>query len=192
MLAEVRRRLAGGRWPAEPELVHGEVEAIDDLVPEGSFDLILCHNLIEYVADPQAVLLSLARRLVPSGLLSLVTANPTGDAIRLALLEHDLPGAQQALERRTSTAALFDGIPKRSFSPAQIDLLLQRAGIDRTDRYGVRVFADYLPERALEAPGSEDALFELEREAGRIEEYRALARYWHLIGRQTAADFIRR
>ena len=49
------------------------VEAVD-----GRFDLITALEVIEHVADPQAFVAALARRLAPGGLLILSTPNATG------------------------------------------------------------------------------------------------------------------
>src|SRR5215469_7912558 len=45
--AEVRDKL---------ELMHGDAAQAASLFPSRSFDLILCHNLLEYLDDPVAVL----------------------------------------------------------------------------------------------------------------------------------------
>jgi 2-polyprenyl-6-hydroxyphenyl methylase / 3-demethylubiquinone-9 3-methyltransferase len=49
--------------------------AVEDV--EGEFDLITCLEVIEHVADPQAFVASLARRLAPGGLLIMSTPNAT-------------------------------------------------------------------------------------------------------------------
>ena len=45
---------------------------------DGQFDLVTSMEVIEHVADPQAFVSSLARRLAPGGLLILSTPNKTG------------------------------------------------------------------------------------------------------------------
>ena len=50
--------------------------AVEDV--EGRFDLVTCLEVVEHVADPQAFVAALARRLAPGGLLILSTPNQTG------------------------------------------------------------------------------------------------------------------
>ena len=55
-----------------------DYRAADVLDVTGQFDLITCMEVIEHVAEPQAFLNALARRLAPGGLLILSTPNATG------------------------------------------------------------------------------------------------------------------
>src|SRR5688572_12113614 len=50
--------------------------AVEDI--EGQFDLVISLEVIEHVADPQAFVQALARRLAPGGLMILSTPNRTG------------------------------------------------------------------------------------------------------------------
>ena len=71
-LVEVARRHA-----AEQGLVIDfRAAAVEDI--EGRFDLITCLEVVEHVADPQAFIAALAKRLAPGGLLILSTPNATG------------------------------------------------------------------------------------------------------------------
>lgn len=195
MLAEAKRRLAAAHTTAaleSLELVAGPLEEMAVNVAEGSFDLILCHNALEYVEDPATVLGLLAARLTPSGVLSLVTANRYSEAIKLALGKFDLIAARKALAKQSSDAELFDRTAKHTFSPAQLGAMVQGLGLSLAGRYGVRTFADYLPEKIAQAPENEAPLFELEQAVGQLEECLALARYSHLICRKETPSATRR
>jgi S-adenosylmethionine-dependent methyltransferase len=191
MLAETKKRLAAAHSPAELEaleLVHGSLEEMASPLPAGFFDLILCHNVLEYVADPSAILALLAGRLAPAGVLSLVTANRYSDAVKLALSKFDLVAAREALGRQSSIAELFDQVQKHTFSPAQLAVMVHGLGLSLLGTYGVRVFTDYLPEEVTQAPENEAPLLELEKAAAPLEDYRGLARYCHVICCKDAGD----
>lgn len=58
-----------------------------------AFDLVLCHNLVQYVADPRAVLEAVLAPLRRGGVLSVLTPNP------------DFPGAREAADLPAHPAA---------------------------------------------------------------------------------------
>ena len=62
------------------------VEEAADYFPAESFDLVLCHTLLEYIEDPIQALRSLATFLIPGGLISLLLTNPCSEALRWALV----------------------------------------------------------------------------------------------------------
>ena len=51
----------------------------------GSFDVVLCHGVLMYVEEPDALLAGLARMLAPGGLLSLLVRNADALAMRPGL-----------------------------------------------------------------------------------------------------------
>src|SRR5713226_1434760 len=44
-------------------LKHGDAAQVANLFPMGSFDIVLCHNILEYVDDPSSVLSAAAKVL---------------------------------------------------------------------------------------------------------------------------------
>ena len=57
-------------------LRQGDAAQVANLFDAGSFDLILCHNILEYVDDPGALLRGAARTLRdPAGILSVLVRN---------------------------------------------------------------------------------------------------------------------
>ena len=56
------------------------------LFDAGSFDLILCHNVLEFVDDLGAVLQSAARTLRgPFGMISVLVRNQPGEVLKAAI-----------------------------------------------------------------------------------------------------------
>src|SRR4051794_15324636 len=75
-------------------LKHGDAAQLATLFEAESFDLIVCHNVLEYVEDPCAVLQSAARALrYPSGILSLLVRNQAGEVLKAAIQSGDLAAA---------------------------------------------------------------------------------------------------
>ncbi len=184
MLERAKKRLWGSHSGfKDPRLtfIHGRVEELDSCLPEKAFDVILCHTLLEYVEAPRTVLAALVERLVSGGFLSLVTTNCFSEALRLAILKNDLPGARRALHQKNHEAAVFDHVPRHTFSLENLVALLDGLGLTIKDRFGIRVFSDYMPEDAFEDPKSYRDLLELEKEASKLPPYSNIARYLHLI-----------
>lgn len=68
------------------EVLVGDVETLELPFPPGSFDIVLCGDLIEHLRDPERFLGRMRPRLKPEGLLALTTPNVASWAIRLGLL----------------------------------------------------------------------------------------------------------
>lgn len=184
MLEKAKERLSERHSGLKENMVtfiQGRVEKLDTCLPEGSFDLILCHTLLEYVADPEGVTSSLVGRLAHGGIFSLVTVNPFSEALKLAILKKDLPAARRALHDRHYEADLFDHIPKHTFSFEDLTELLDGLSVKVKGCYGIRIFSDYMPEEVSGDSANYRLLFELEKEASRLAPYLHIARYLHLI-----------
>ena len=67
-------------------LQHADAAQVANLFRERSFDVVLCHNLLEYVDDPVAVLHSAARVLRdPSSIISILVRNQAGEVFKSAI-----------------------------------------------------------------------------------------------------------
>ncbi|MEV3990820.1 methyltransferase domain-containing protein [Streptomyces sp. NPDC049837] len=157
----------------------------------GSFDVVLCHGVLMYVEEPDAMLAGLARMLAPGGLLSLLVRNADALAMRPGLAG-DWPGALAAFESDTYSpklsASLEQGGPRLGL-PVRADrletLTATLAGIAAPLQawYGVRVFTDNVPnEEGLPAAAELEQLLAAEDRAGRTEPYRRVAALLHLCG----------
>ena len=79
-------------------LKHGDAAQLANLFDAGSFDVILCHNVLEFVDDPCAVLREAARVLRDSsGIISILVRNQAGEVLKAALLNGDLAATEHNL-----------------------------------------------------------------------------------------------
>jgi S-adenosylmethionine-dependent methyltransferase len=190
MLAIARQALreANGSVEERVDFCRFPVEQAAEHFPPGHFEVVLAHTLLEYVEEPWSVLRALVHVLAPGGLLSLLVVNPHADAFRMAWAKKDLIRARQALTECVSQADLF-GLPRRILPPSRIRQELSDARVKIVAEYGIRIFADYFSGEELADAAFTAKLWELEMEASRLEPYKRVARYLHLVGvRQPSSE----
>lgn len=152
----------------------------------GGYDLVLCHNLLQYLPDPAPLLHGMAQALRPDGWLSLLIPNPASETLRLALQQHDLAAAHTNL---TATAHRnhFYGVEMHLRAlPAWCELL-SSTGFERIDYIGVRCVNDYINDDTVKF--SEDGfarLLALETALGSRSPFRDIARLWQIMARTSA------
>ncbi|WP_351236732.1 methyltransferase domain-containing protein [Streptomyces sp. NPDC002133] len=146
----------------------------------GSFDVVLCHGVLMYVEDRDAMLAGLARMLASGGLLSLLVRNGDALAVRPGLAG-DWSAALTAFDTDTYTNRL--GLPVRADRLASLRATLAGIAAPLHAWYGVRVFTDGVPDEAdLPAADELERLLAAEDRAGRTEPYRSVAALLHLCG----------
>ncbi|MEV7983532.1 methyltransferase domain-containing protein [Streptomyces sp. NPDC086519] len=192
MIAAAREALAG-----EPQGIRERVRIVQGdgrdtgvhFLP-GSFDVVLCHGVLMYVEEPDALLAGLARMLAPGGLLSLLVRNADALAMRPGL-SGDWAGALEAFDTVSylphSRLRSSGGTPTRLGLHVRADRLatltgaLAGIGAPLQSWYGVRVFTDTAADDA-EPPAGLETLLAAEERAGRTDPYRAVAALLHLCG----------
>ena len=163
---------------------HGNATQLADLFDAGSFDLVLCHNVLEFVDDPCTVLRSAARMLRdPLGMISVLVRNQAGEVLKAALVNGDLPASERNLTSQWADESLYGGTV-RLFTAESLKDMLAQAAFTLTVDCGVRVLADYLP-ASVSRNAEYDRIFELERKLGSRPEFAAVARYTQCIARRT-------
>ncbi|GGN84307.1 methyltransferase [Streptomyces albiflavescens] len=180
MLAVAREALA-----AEPEGIRGRVRLIEGDGREtgvhflpGSFDVVLCHGVLMYVEEPDALLAGLARMLAPGGLLSLLVRNADALAMRPGL-SGDWAATLVSFDTTAYTNRL--GLDVRADRLATLTSTLAGIGAPLHAWYGVRVFTDTAADGATVPPDAASLLAAEER-AGRTDPYRQVAALLHLCG----------
>lgn len=153
----------------------GDLSDLPDLVGPGGADLVLCHGVLEVVADPAAALASIRTVLRPRGHLSLLVAQRHAAVVARAMAGHF-----------AQAAALLDS-PEghgrtRRYTAREAADLVEAAGFAVVSTHGVRVFADLVPGSLLDLePGAAAGLVELERAVAGRPDYLPLATQVHLL-----------
>jgi len=170
-------------------LKHGDAAQMATLFPAASFDLILCHNVLEFVQDPCAVLRTAARSLRdPFGMISVLVRNRPGEVLKAAILNGDLAAAELNLTAEWGDESLYEG-KVRLFTAVGLQAMLLESSLAVTAERGVRVLSDYLPPR-VSRNDEYQRIFELERKLGGRPEFAAVARYTHFLAHRADADRI--
>lgn len=140
------------------------------------YDLVVCHAVLEWLAEPQAILPVLHQLTAPDGWLSLAFYNKDALVYRNLLKGHfrKLRKAEFAGEKQSLT-------PQRPLDPRE--LAAQLGELWRVEsQSGVRVFHDYMPhEFQLKAELID--LLEMELAYRRHPSFAGLGRYLHWICR---------
>jgi SAM-dependent methyltransferase len=153
-------------------------------------DLVICHNVLEYVDSPPAALAAVARVLRPGGTVSVLAANTVAAVLQRALAgkyaearamlpggpaSGSAPGEALAAPAR-GTAQLA-----RRFTLPELAALIEGAGLRAGDAHGIRVFSGLLPSAPADLAAVE-ALRELEEAAASCPPLRDIAARLHVLG----------
>ena len=168
-------------------LKHGDAAQVTNLFPVGSFDIVLCHNILEYVDDPDAVLSAAAQVLRSDstgiGILSILVRNRAGEVLKAGIQAGDLKTAERNLTSVWGYESLFGG-RVRLFTLDSLQVMTKAASLAVAAERGVRVISDYLPAQVSRREEYERIL-ELERKLGSRPEFAAVARYIQIIVRHS-------
>jgi S-adenosylmethionine-dependent methyltransferase len=163
-------------------LRHGDATQLTNLFHAQSFDVILCHNVLEYLDDPIAVLCGAARALRDSSaILSVLVRNRAGEVFKAAIQAGDLVVAENNLSAEWGQESLYGG-RVRLFTSDSLQAMLKAASLAVIAERGVRVLADYLPSR-ISRSAEYHRILELERKLSSRPEYAAVARYTQCFAR---------
>jgi S-adenosylmethionine-dependent methyltransferase len=161
-------------------LKHGDAAQFANLFPDRSFDVILCHNILEYVDDPCVVLRNAARALRDSSsIISVLVRNQAGEVLKAAIQDGDLAATENKLTAEWWHESLYGG-RVRLFMAESMQARLLESSLAVTAARGVRVISDYLPPR-VSRNDEYERIYELERKLGRRSEFAAIARYTHCL-----------
>lgn len=186
--AEEMLSAAQARLESLPLAAHQSVEylqlPLQQLVARGEqYDVVICHAVLEWLADPAMALTCLQQLVRPQGAVSLAFYN------RDALMFKNLIKGQFRKLRNNQLAG--EGkrslTPQQPLDPRQVYTWIEAAGFTRQHESGVRVFHDYMPE-PFKSEAHEQDIIEQELLYSRHPAYRHLGRYLHCWLRLASSD----
>ena len=161
-----------------------DIKDIAGLFPENTFDLILCHNVLQYVQGIPAILESFARLLKPGGLISVISTNRYSRPFHAAFLENDLSKALTELDSPKSTGKIFT-TDVTYYSVDEMIKLLENAGLTPEADYGIRCICDYWGNNEQKSdPVIFQQIEDLEFALTDRHPYKLLARHFQVIARK--------
>jgi S-adenosylmethionine-dependent methyltransferase len=197
--------LAAARWRAGEAgvtltEVQGEAVDLPDLVGEpgagadkNGADLVICHNVLEYVDSPSAALAAVARVLRPGGTVSVLAANTVAAVLQRALAgkyaeaRAMLPGPVSSSSVSSSSVSPGAGpvaagaaAAVRRFTLPELTALIEGAGLRAGEAHGIRIFSSLLPGAGAD-PATAEALRELEEAAATCPPLRDIATRLHVL-----------
>jgi S-adenosylmethionine-dependent methyltransferase len=182
MLDLAQRAVQEARVADRISLKLGDATRLSELFTNELFDVIVCHNILEYVDDPPGLLRSV-RRLMrnPSAILSVLVRTQAGEVLKAALQTGDLAAAEHNLTAEWGQESLYGG-KVRLFTWEALDSMLKTSSLTPAVQKGVRIISDYLPPQISRSEEYE-RIFELERNLGRRQEFFGIARYMQVLAR---------
>ncbi len=180
-LATLNRRADNAGVGARVHGVQGDGDQLHEVVPAGedggSYDLALCHSVLEVVDDPATTMRELARALRPGGTASVATVNRAGAVLARAVSGHPVE-ALALLEDRDPAPRRASRPARRRFTPADLLALVEVAGLQPDSWRGVSVVADLLDVTSGADP---EAVRRLELALAGSSPYRDVAAGLHLL-----------
>ena len=157
--------------------VIGDINALSEFA-DNSFDIIICHNVLEYIDDKASVVHELARVLKPDGYISLAKHNRNGRVMQMAVLLDDFEKANALLDGDDSIASKFGAI--RYYDDSDIIKWCPDLYIDKT--YGIRTFWDLQQNQEKHSDEAwQEKMMQLEMRASEIQDFIKIAFFHHLI-----------
>jgi S-adenosylmethionine-dependent methyltransferase len=184
-LAAAQRRAA--EVPVPLSVVQGEAASVAEMIGQASADLVICHNVLEYVDAPAAAMAGIAQVLRPSGVVSVLVANYVA-----AVLHHAVAGRFAEARRLLPPGATGQAAGRADtegrdapcrFTLPELTALVEGAGLRPGEARGLHIFGGLVP-GALAGGDAAAAsgLLALERAAAAYPPLRDIAAQLHLLG----------
>ncbi len=157
--------------------IHGGISSLCN-IPDQSFDLVVCHLVLEFVDHPADIIQKLLRVLKVGGTLSVVKHNKNGRIIQAIVQDYDLGDAQKLLGGGHSHSSAFGDI---KYYPNSRLVQWADGALELTATLGARVLASlHNPDTQAQENWVED-MFATEQQLLKNEEFIKIAYFNHLL-----------
>lgn len=174
MLQDAQTLFAEHGLESKVRFIHTSVQELSDHIEE-QYDIVLFHAVLEWLADPEETLKQLLKFIKPGGYLSLMFYSRTG-----LIYQNLTHGNFDYILNDTLSGDGKTLTPTNPQNPEDVDFWLEKAGLNKLVKSGVRVFYDGISRERRKQLSEEDILA-LEKKFSRVEPYCSLARYVHVL-----------
>lgn len=143
-----------------------------------TFDMIICHNVLEYAADRADIVKEFARILKSDGKISIVKHNRAGRVMQMVVLLNDFEHAHSLLDGNDGMASRYGAI--RYYEDLDIEKWCPELTITKT--LGMRTFWDMQQNQEIHRDAYwQDKMVEIEMRVSDMDGYRDIAFFHHLL-----------
>lgn len=148
---------------------------------DGFFDVVICHNVLEYAQEREEIVQQFARVLKADGLLSVVKHNVAGRVMQMAVLLNNFDSANALLNGENGSAEKYGTINYYDDS----DIFKWSDKFEAERILGQRVFWDLQQNQEIQQDEQwQKRMLELEHRVQDVDEFRNVAFFHHLILRR--------
>lgn len=165
------------RWQNnEYRQIVGSTEQLRKIDDE-TFDLIICHNVLEYASDKEDIINEFARVLKTEGELSIVKHNRSGRVMQMVVLLNDFEHAHSLLDGNDGMASKYGSICY--YDDSDIENWCGELKITKT--LGMRTFWDLQQNQDIHKDAEwQDKMIEIEMRVSDMKGYKDVASFHHL------------
>lgn len=143
-----------------------------------TFDMIICHNVLEYAPDREDIVTEFSRLLKPDGKISIVKHNRAGRVMQMVVLLNHFEHAHNLLDGKDGMSAQYGAI--RYYEDADIEKWCRVLKITKT--LGMRTFWDLQQNQEMHKDADwQDKMLAIEMKVSDMDAYRDIAFFHHLF-----------
>ena len=160
--------------------VHGSIEKIASM-KDLSFDMILCHNVLEYIEDKEPIVAGFLRVLKAGGVLSVVKHNRAGRVFHTSVFKNDPKKALTLLDKNANDKSNYLGT-QYIYANDYMAALVNKYGGKIKEVYGIRAFYALGQDNSIKYTDDwYKNMLMLENRVAAIDEYKQSAFFNHLL-----------
>ena len=160
--------------------IKGDVKELENF-EDGSFDVILCHNVLEYADEREKIIKEFSRILKKNGYLSILKHNKTGRVMQMVVLLNNFEHANELLDGGNGHAQQFGTI--NYYQDTEILKWSDKFKIEKI--LGMRTFWDLQQNQDIQKDEKwQNQMIAMEEKVSEIAEFKAIASFHHLILRK--------
>lgn len=155
----------------------GSIDKLSEF-EDNYFDIILCHNVLEYADSREKIIKEFARILKPDGILSILKHNLPGRVMQMVILHNNFNHANELLDGKSGNAEKYGAI--NYYNDEDITNWSDKFSVEKI--LGQRTFWDLQQNQEIQSnPDWQEKMLAIEKRVSDIDEYKNIAFFHHVI-----------
>ncbi len=155
----------------------GGIEVLENMEDE-TFEVVVCHLVLEFVPNPKDILAQLIRVLKKGGTLSLVRHNRNGRLVQAVVQDYNITDANALMKGGFSYSSAFGDI--KYFQNEDVDKWCENS-LDIQKIYGIRTLASLHDAKVQSNENWAQDMFEIENKLSQDEDFIKIAYFNHIL-----------